>query len=376
MKASIILFLTLIISIYAVAQTQLPADKKATLETVRLYNNLKRLQNKGYLFGHQDDLAYGVKWKYVKGKSDVKDLTGDYPALYGWDLSHLELNEKVNIDTVPFENIKQYIKQAYERGSVNTLSWHGTNPLTGKSAWDNTAGTVASILPGGQKHQLYKEDLDKIAAFLSGLKGKHGELIPIIYRPFHELSGGWFWWGNKSCSSQEFKTIFRFTLHYLRDIKHVHNLLYAYNTVDSFNTADDFLERYPGDDLIDILSFDAYAYGEASLTGPKFVKSIDTHLSIIEKLAKEKNKIAALAEVGYNNIPDANWWTNVLAKSLNGHHISYVLLWRNAGYKAADKSTEYYVPYPGDLSADNFVEFYKLPQTLFQKEASQEKLYK
>ena len=58
----------------------LPSDKNATKETIHLYRNLKRIINKGILFGHQDDLAYGVTWKYEKGRSDVKDVAGDYPA--------------------------------------------------------------------------------------------------------------------------------------------------------------------------------------------------------------------------------------------------------------------------------------------------------
>jgi beta-mannanase len=362
-------------SYFAQAQNELSSDKNATKETVALYNNLKRTMYKGYLFGHQDDLAYGVNWKYIDKKSDVKDVTGDYPGLFGYDLSHIELNAEVNIDTVPFKNIKQYIKQGYKQGSVITISWHGNNPLTGKSAWDNTPGTVASILPGGAKHDVYTADLDKIAAFLADLKDKNGNPIPVLYRPFHELTGDWFWWGAKTCTPDELKSIYQFTVHYLRDVKGLHNLLYVYNTSDNFNSADNFLERYPGDDVVDVLSFDAYAYGDPS-NGAKFIADVDTHLSIIEQIAKDKNKIPALAEAGYNHIPDDAWFTNVFAKALNNHHPAYVLLWRNAGYKAADKSTEYYVPYPGHASAPDFVKFYELPQTLFQKDAARLKLYK
>jgi mannan endo-1,4-beta-mannosidase len=48
------------------------SDKKATPETVSLYKKLNQLTQKGFLFGHQDDLAYGVNWKYENGKSDIK----------------------------------------------------------------------------------------------------------------------------------------------------------------------------------------------------------------------------------------------------------------------------------------------------------------
>ena len=134
----------------------LPADKKATREMINLYHNLKKLVAKGIMFGHQDDLAYGVGWKYEPGKSDVKDVTGDYPAVYGFELGRIELDQPVNIDSVPFDKMKIFIQTVYERGGVVTLSWHLNNPLTGKTAWDPAPGTVASILPGGQKMNYIK----------------------------------------------------------------------------------------------------------------------------------------------------------------------------------------------------------------------------
>src|SRR5215471_6533578 len=164
-------------------------DKKATKETIALYKNLKRLLNKGIMFGHQDDVAYGVGWKYEPGRSDVKDVTGDYPAVYGFELGRLELDHAVNLDSVPFDMMKGFIRDAYDRGGVITISWHLNNPLTGKTAWDPSQGTVAAVLPGGEKNELYKSWLDRIAVFMLDLKGRHGEYIPIIFRPFHELNG-------------------------------------------------------------------------------------------------------------------------------------------------------------------------------------------
>ncbi|EOR95950.1 Mannan endo-1,4-beta-mannosidase [Arcticibacter svalbardensis MN12-7] len=167
---------------------------------------------KGYLVGHQGALAYGVNWKYKPGRSDIKDVTGDYPALYGWELGGLELGAKMNLDSVPFDKMRHYIEEGYRRGGVITISWHGTNPYTGKTAWDPTPGTVAAILPGAEKHDVYQAQLDKIAHFLLSLKGPKGELIPVLFRPLHELTGGWFWWGAKSSSVDEFKTLFQYTV--------------------------------------------------------------------------------------------------------------------------------------------------------------------
>ena len=347
-----------------------PADKQATKETVHLYHNLKKLINKGIMFGHQDDLAYGVGWKYEKDGSDVKDVTGDYPAVYGWELGRIELGHEVNLDSVPFNKMRQFIEDGYQRGGIITISWHLNNPLTGKTAWDPAPGAVASILPGGEKDELYKRWLNKVAVFIQSLKGDQGELIPVIFRPFHELNGNWFWWGKNHCTPGELKQAYQFTVTYLRDKKNVHNLLYAFNT-DRFSTEEEYLERYPGDDWVDILGFDIY---QRKNDNAGFINDMDNMLTMLEKIAAGKNKIPALTEFGYNSIPDSTWWTQTFRKGIGNHHISYALAWRNAGAKAGG-GFEYYVPYKGQTSAKDFIEFYKNEKTLFEKDIAKEKVY-
>src|SRR6185437_7366754 len=115
--------------IVAAAQKMHLSDPNATRETRNLYNNLNKLSSKSYLVGHQDALAYGVNWKYQDGRSDIKDVTGDQPGLFGWELGHLENDAAVNIDTVPFAKMKRYIRKSYRDGAAITISWHGGNPM-------------------------------------------------------------------------------------------------------------------------------------------------------------------------------------------------------------------------------------------------------
>lgn len=183
------------------------SDKKATTETKSLYKELNILTQKGFLFGHQDDLAYGVKWKYEDGRSDVKDVAGDYPAVYGWDIAGLENDSPNNIDGVPFAKMKQYIIDADARGGISTISWHFDNPATGKNAWDNTKNSLKTILPGAENHKKFTSWLDKAAAFFLSLKDKNGNNIPILFRPFHELTGGWFWWEKETVLQRNLKQL-------------------------------------------------------------------------------------------------------------------------------------------------------------------------
>ena len=358
---------------YKVTSTDAPIDRLATKETVNLYRNLKQLVNKGVMFGHQDALAYGVGWKYEAGRSDIKDVTGDYPAVYGFELGRLELDHAVNIDSVPFDKMQQYIRAAYDRGGVITLSWHLNNPLTGKTSWDPATGTVAAILPGAPKHDLYKSWLDKVAVFVNSLKGKKGEHIPIIFRPFHELNGNWFWWGRDHCTPEEYKALWQFTISYLKDTKNIHHLLYAFNT-DRFASVEEYMTKYPGNDWVDVIGYDIYQRNHGEKANQQFIKDAGDMMGMLETMAAENNKLPALTEFGYGQVPDSSWWTNALLPALGNHKISFALGWRNAGEKRSGEK-EFYVPYKGHASATNFIEFYKNERTLFQKDITPLQLY-
>src|SRR5450432_606591 len=349
------------------------SDKDATAETRALYKNLYRLRGKNILFGHQDDPCYGVGWKYIDGRSDIRDVTGEFPAVYGFDLGRTELGLAYNLDSVPFEKTRIFIREAYERGGVITLSWHLNNPLTGGTAWDNKPGAVASILPGGEKNALYTLWLDRVADFLASLKGKNGEQIPIILRLFHKLNGGWFWWGKNQCTADEMKQLWRYTIHYLRNEKKIHHLLYAFNT-DKFYSGSEYVERYPGDELIDILGFDVYQGGQLK-DNHAFAVFLNRGLDLIDSIALSHHKIPALTEFGYNQVPDSSWWTKVFYPAIANHQIVYALAWRNAGKKQSGNA-EYYVPYAGSASASDFKKMSSSGEILFENGIKSKNVYK
>lgn len=357
MKKLFFLILTILFSTILHAQIK-PVDQKATPETMALLANLKAIQGKGVLFGHQDDLAYGIGWKEEKGRSDIKDVCGSYPALYGWEVS--KIGQEFNIDSVNFEKMKGWIKEAYQRGGVNTISWHMDNPVTGGNSWDNTPA-VSSIIPGGPRHEFYKVRLDILATFLNDLKAGSGTRIPIIFRPFHEHTGSWFWWGKGNCTAEEYKSLWRFTVEYLRDVKNIHHLLYCYSP-DQFDSEEQYLEFYPGDDFVDILAFDDYHSVNNLQHREKFVFRLKT----VVRLADAKGKVAAFSETGSERIPVPDWFTNNLLAGIRadpvGSRIAYVMVWRNA------RPEHHYAPYPGHSSVPDFIQFRKDPYTIFEND--------
>ncbi len=359
------------------ASAQVPptrtADADATPETVILCQNL-RAQTQHLMFGHQDDLAYGVTWKYEAGRSDVKDACGDYPAVYGWDLGGLEKKSDKNLDGIPFDLMRQYIIDSHKRGGVITISWHMNNPLTGGNAWDTTKGSLASALPGGSAHTTFVSWLDNAAEWLKTLTDKNGRPIPILFRPFHELTGDWFWWCRNNGSPEEFQQLWKFTFDYLRK-KGVHQLLYVYNT-SNFDSEELFRSYYPGRAYADMLSFDHYQM-EGPNSRQAFIDVVQKQLAMMSNVAKREDLPMALAETGFEAVPDASWWTGTLMEAIGDYPVSYVLVWRNHGWNEYmnPPRMHYYAPYRGQASEADFKAFRALERTWFEKDAAAAKLY-
>jgi mannan endo-1,4-beta-mannosidase len=351
----VIILCMLINSSTVMAQLFEPADGRATTETRQLFFSMQRLLNVGVIFGHHDDQAYGVGWRGEANRSDVKSVTGSYPAMYGWDLAKIEHDSIHDINGIAFKQQKQFVKTVFARGGINTFCWHMDNPANGKTAWDTTQHTVKDLIPGGAFHEVYVAYLDRAANYLADMKGPEGEAIPILFRPFHELTGNWFWWCKNTSTPDEFKALWHFTIDYLRDKKKLHNLLIVYSAAD-FESEDEFLERYPGDAYADFIGFDNYCTNSVE----HYQTKLDKRLAIVDAIAAKHHKISCLPETGYEGIPMANWWTDVLLKTIAKHKVSYVMAWRNGN------EHHYYVPYSGQTSADDFIKFYNSPQTIFQ----------
>jgi len=357
------------------------SDKNASGETLALYNNLAGLRGKHMLFGHEDSLAYGVNWEGDLDRSDVRDVTGSNPAVYGWELGGLELGHEQNLDGVNFKQMQEWIKAGYSRGGVITISWHMYNPVSGANSWDKTPA-VHDLMPGGAKHELFKSYLDTFVAFNEGLQvtGAAGKkkYIPLIFRPWHEHNGDWFWWGKGYASEQDYISLWQFTVKYLRDDKGLHNLIYAYSPdrsrIDLAKFESDYFYGYPGDEYVDVIGLDNYwdLGHEANTASPDEQQaSFVASLKSIVKIAQVRNKIAALTETGNNRLTIPNFWTerilNPILAGEEAQQITYMMVWRNAN-TAREKTEQFFAPYPGQATEEDFKTFFAHPFMLFESE--------
>jgi len=341
-------------------------DPNATKETKNLYRNLKNISKSHILFGHQHALEYGHGWSDEPNKSDVKSVTGSHPAIVGIDFSGFSGQSKEKIE-IEKERLKKNVLATYERGGITTVAWHFNNPASGGGFyWKDSvsAAAMSLIKEGGSHHEQYKEILKTIADFAHSVKAKDGTLAPMIFRPFHEFDGDWFWWGKKYTSREDFIAVWQFTVSYLRDTLGVHNFIYAYSPDNRFNSEEQYLERYPGDAFVDMFGMDDY--GDFGRDGKYDLEAAVKKLKIISNIAIKKKKIAALTETGLESIPNTTWWTATLLKVLKSEklELAYVLVWRND----VTSPTHFYAPFPGQVSVPDFIKFYNDPYTLFEND--------
>jgi mannan endo-1,4-beta-mannosidase len=276
----------------------------------------------------------------------------------GFDLGGIEALAGRNLDGVPFQRMIAWARQAHEAGAVVTLSWHSVNPVTNGGYGDNTAPmSVASVLRGGGQHEKFVRWLEHVAMLIGQLTDAAGRPIPIVFRPFHEHSGDWFWWGIGGdgpgrTRPEEFAALWRFTVEYLADVAGLHNLLYAISPDRSRlrreALEEDYLRGYPGDDFVDVLGIDNYWDAGRSDDGRGPDELFDGYVATLEavaRLGKERGKLVAQTEMGAAGPTtghDGDPWTGFLAPAVEHSELTRRHLWHLAWRDE--------VPVPQDLA--------------------------
>jgi mannan endo-1,4-beta-mannosidase len=258
------------------------------------------------LFSYLIDL-YGEK--VLSGQQDMAEIeyiygiTGKYPAVSAFDLIDYSPS-RIAFGANPGGAVEKWIAWAETQKSIISLSWHWNAPTDlinqpgGQEWWrgfytEATTFDIETVLAdtNSNRYQLLLQDLDAIAAELKKFQQKD---IPVLWRPLHEASGGWFWWGAKG--AQPFKQLWQLMYDRYVNRHGLHNLIWVYTAGDP--------EWYPGDDHVDIVSLDIYTDPSSAMSGEW------------ENIQAEFNgkKLVTLSESG--TIPDPDkiriygvWWS-------------------------------------------------------------------
>jgi len=195
--------------------------------------------------------------------SVVHRMTKKYPAVFGQDFGFSYpgywdgINYRQNI-------IDEAIKRHHE-GFIITLMWHAVPPTQDEPVTfrESIQGDLTEqewqdlITPGTSINERWKSQVDVIAWFLKQLRYAK---VPVLWRPYHEMNGGWFWWGKKE-GEDGYKKLWRMLFDRLVEFHGLNNLIWVYNTNEFKDGVDTHETYYPGDDVVDILATDVYTEG-------------------------------------------------------------------------------------------------------------------
>ncbi|WP_226668887.1 glycosyl hydrolase [Metabacillus litoralis] len=371
-------------------------DSGASNYTKSLFAYLQDISGQQVLFGHQHATDEGLTitgsgTRVGSTESEVKNSVGDYPAIFGWDTLSLDGDEKPgsseNSDEQNRKNLIESMKAAHNLGGIVALSMHPPNFATGGRYNDTSSkNAVADILPGGPANDTFNAWLDNLALFAKELKDDNGELIPVIFRPFHEQNGGWFWWGAQTTTTSQYKELNRYTVEYLRDQQGVSNFLYAFSPNGPFNgDREEYLKTYPGDDYVDIIGLDQYD-NQDNPGSEAFISKLVNDLAMVSKLAEEKGKVSAFTEYGYSpqgmktvGNGDLEWFSkilNAIKSNPDAKKVSYMQTWANFALGG-----NLFVPYKGFKNAPeggenhellpDFTKFYEDSYSAFLNEVGE-----
>jgi hypothetical protein len=136
------------------------------------------------------------------------------------------------------------------------------------------------------------------------------------------------------------------------------NLVWSYSpNLDGNCTEQQFLERYPGDERVDIIGLDAYQWG----TEEDYIRQLNGDLAMLTQYVTKSGKLLALTECGMKNLSDPTWWTRILKPQMDKYPLSYFLVWRNAKH-------EFFGPSPSEKNALYFNEMIRNKNVLMLKD--------
>ena len=223
-------------------------NPNATAETQKLMTYLTSIYGKNILSGQ---FAYTTKYTEIDA---IYKETGKYPAIIGLDFSDYSPS-RVALGCNPGQDTEKAIEY-WKDGGISTFCWHWASPIGGATD-ANKWGTfytehttydlsVAMNDHTSEEYTTLIRDIDAIAVQLKKLQDAG---VPILWRPLHEASGGWFWWGAKG--PEPYKELWKLMYDRLTNYHGINNLIWVWNAQDA--------EWYPGDEYVDIIGEDIYA---------------------------------------------------------------------------------------------------------------------
>ncbi len=213
------------------------SNPNASPQAVALYDYLCSLPGKGILAGQQEfpvPRRCGNEMRYLKA------VTGKLPAIRGLDY----------IDN-DFEGVTRRAKDWWKMGGIVSICWHWGTPPDGVG-YPSSQGQIdleEALTEGTALHEGMLRQMDEAARALQKLC-RAG--VPVLWRPFHEFDGAWFWWGKGG--PEAFIRLWRLMYDRFTHRFVLNNLIWVLGYCGDVHDG-----WYPGDDYVDILGADTYS---------------------------------------------------------------------------------------------------------------------
>ncbi len=328
--------------------------------------------------------ASGAQWIGSEGsldRSDVRTLVGAHPAMLGVDVWDLAI-KPASWTPTPAAHAAA-IKQVSAAGGLITMDWHMRGCHQDSFATAGNEDCLCKLANDDVFARSWLVD-GNLARYADAIERYDLRQVPIIFRPLHEMTGGWFWWGFTSwdCArlvpgstvtgGAAYRKVYQTIVDYLRTERGLDNMLFAYapdKLWDGLGSTEEerYLAGYPGDAYVDVLGIDLYFLD--SVDANQLQTTYTRYLQLVTRLAQQHGKIAALTEVGDYRLAaattpaQARWYQDHLLPLVTAPAVdlAYALTWENR----TPLATEFYVPYTGHPGVDDFKTFAADPRVMF-----------
>jgi mannan endo-1,4-beta-mannosidase len=228
-----------------------PVNPNASQKAKDILNymvSLRKLTQNRVVSGQFLDYGNNANYSTI---SSIQSKTGKVVGLVGGDY------RDYNSNSIRYDKTNQALTAASKGGSLVALNIHMLHP-DGGDLRDKSFDIAKLLKPGTQTYKNWFSQLDQIAA---GLKQLQANDVVVLFRPFHEMNGDWFWWNGKD--TLLFVQVWKQVYHYYTDSLKLNNLLWVYGP----NIGGKVLSYYPGDDFVDVVGLDGYT---STITPTKF----------------------------------------------------------------------------------------------------------
>jgi len=258
-----------------------PVNPNATPEARALLKNIDAISGHYTLTGQHNFPNSVSRWS-----DRIYDLTGKFPAIFGQDFGFSAGEDKDSVLGRP--SMIDEVKRQYRNGAVIALTWHAVRPTDDEPVTfrDSVQGHLTDfewhelLTPGTDLYNRWVEQVDVVAGYLKQLQDAG---VPVLFRPYHEMNGNWFWWGGRPGEDGS-AALYRQIYNRFVNVHHLNNLVWVWNVNSPSENAGSIEEYYPGAQYVDVVTMDIYG---------EFKQS---YYEDMVKLAG--NKPIALAEVG------------------------------------------------------------------------------